>query len=214
MDHPRGEPTRAGARAPFLTRLALLAVASATIAGLVAPTIASANHLADWVHDHSNRGVPYRPDGYSDLVDTFGEHCSDAANDSRSFWPSQAARLEPGYIYVNSYIGRNVGYNVRTHIDAAHHDGAVDYGVYGYNCRYIGGTTSWSTHAFGAAVDTNSARNPVGQDHWNGRGADGTDYGTYIPDWWRGSLPGHRFYWGLHFSTTPDPMHFQYVINY
>ncbi len=178
------------------------------------PRVALANHLGEWVHDHSSSGIPSRPNGLSEMVARFGVHCSNAANDSRSYWPVQSSRTTPGYVYVNTYIGRDVAYNVRTHINAAHRDGAVDYGVYGYNCRYIAGTTTWSTHAFGAAVDTNSARNPVGQDRWNGRGADGTDYGTYLPDIWRGSDPGHRFFWGLNFSTTPDPMHFQYVTGY
>ena len=38
--------------------------------------------------------------------------------------------------------------------------------------------------------------------------------GNYLPDVWRGVFPGHRFFWGLNFDTTPDPMHFQYVTNY
>ena len=40
-------------------------------------------------------------------------------------------------------------------------------------------------------------RNPRYQTYWNGRGIDGTNYGTYIPDVWRGGFPGHRFFWGL-----------------
>jgi hypothetical protein len=114
-----------------------------------------------------------------------------------------------GYIQYHTYIARNVGHNVRSHIEAAHRNGAVDYGVYGYNCRLIRGSTSWSTHAFGAAVDTNSARNPLGQSSWNGTGADGTNYGTYIPDTWK----AHTFFWGIGWSR-PDPMHFQYVTGY
>jgi len=30
----------------------------------------------------------------------------------------------------------------------------------GYNCRRVEGSTSWSDHAFGAAIDLNPARNP------------------------------------------------------
>ena len=167
-----------------------------------------------WHHDHTAAGIPYRPDGYADLVRVFGQPCNAAANDARSYWPNAVARGRDGYVYYHPYIARDVGYNIHGHIMTSFHADAVDYGVYGYNCRYIAGTTSWSTHAFGAAIDTNSARNPVGQDHWNGRGADGVDYGTYIPDVWRGPFPGHNFYWGLKFSTTPDPMHFQYVTGY
>ncbi len=198
--------------AGVVARLLCIGLACAFISALLAAPASAL--ITGWVHDHSSTAIPPRPDGYAALVNDFGPHCSDQANNARSYWPSQAARLQPGYIYYNTYVARDIGYNIRNHIFYANRDGAVDYGVYGYDCRYIAGSTSWSTHAFGAAVDTNSARNPQGQSHWNGRGADGTDYGTYIPDVWRGPDPGHRFYWGLNFSTTPDPMHFQYVTGY
>ncbi len=42
----------------------------------------------------------------------------------------------------------------------------------------------------------------------------GTNYKKYLPNLWKGAFPGHNFYWGLNFSTTPDPMHFQYVTGY
>ncbi|MDP9329122.1 MAG: M15 family metallopeptidase [Actinomycetota bacterium] len=167
-----------------------------------------------WTHDHSVKGIPYRPDGYSDLVRVFGKPCSDSANDGRSYFPHAVSRDTDGYVYFHTYIARDVGYNIRGHITTSFHMDAVDYGVYGYNCRYISGSTSWSAHAFGAAVDTNTARNPSGQDFWNGKGADGVDYDNYIPNLWKGDYPGHNFHWGLHFSTTPDPMHFQYVTGY
>ena len=181
---------------------------------IAAPAMADTTEVPYWVHDHSSAGIPYRPSGYTDLVRVFGQPCSNAANDARSYWPNQSARGVAGYVYYHTYLSRDIGWNIRGHVDAAHRNEAVDYGVYGYNCRYISGSTSWSTHAFGAAVDTNSARNPVGQTTWNGRGADGVDYGRYLPDVWKGAFPGHNFHWGLHFSTTPDPMHFQYVTGY
>jgi D-alanyl-D-alanine carboxypeptidase len=156
-----------------------------------------AGHMQDWTHDHSL--IPVRPGGYGGLVQRFGQPCSSAADDARSYWPHQSARNVGGYIRYHSYVGENIGFNVRTHINAAHRDGATDYGVYGYNCRMIAGSTSWSTHAFGAAVDTNSFRNPQFQTSWNGVGADGTN----------------RFYWGLNFSSgRQDPMHFQFVTGY
>ena len=40
------------------------------------------------------------------------------------------------------------------------------------------------------------------------------NYKKYLPNLWKGAYPGHNFYWGLNFSTTPDPMHFQYVTGY
>jgi D-alanyl-D-alanine carboxypeptidase len=173
---------------------------------------ALANHMSDWTHDHSRDAIPDRPSGLAELNRTFGDRCSDRSNDGRSYWPHQSED-GGGYVTYNSYIARNIGYNIRNHIDASHGDGALYPGIGGYNCRLMSGSTLWSTHAWGAAVDTNWLRNPRGQDHWNGRGYDGTNYDTYIPDVWRGAYPGHRFYWGLHFGT-PDPMHFQYVTDY
>jgi hypothetical protein len=193
-------------------RRAVCAVALAIVA--VTPQVARAVVIDGWVHDHGDAGVPPRPSGYTGLVNRFGQPCNDSANDSRSYWPSQSARNVAGYVYYHPYIGRDVGYNIRNHVAHDHRDGAVDYLVGGYNCRTIRGSTSWSTHAFGAAIDTNSARNPLGQDHWNGTGADGEHYGKYLPDIWRGAYPGHGFFWGLNWDSRPDPMHFQYVTNY
>ncbi len=184
-------------------------IALSLAAVVAAPVVASAGHMPNWVHDHSL--IPPRPSSYSGLVQRFGQPCSNAADDARSYWPHQSARNVGGYITYNSYIGQNIGYNVRNHISAVHRDGATDYGVYGYVCRPIAGSTSWSTHAFGAAVDTNSFRNPQFQTYWNGVGADGINRGTYIPLVWQ----NHRFYWGLNFSSgRQDPMHFQFVTNY
>ncbi len=187
-------------------RFAVVAVAVVLLA-LTTPV--RAGHMQDWTHNHSL--IATRPSSYSAMVQRFGQACSNAADDARSYWPHQAARNVGGYIKYNAYIGENVGYNVRNHINASHKDGATDYGVYGYVCRYIGGTTSWSTHAFGAAIDTNSFRNPQFQTFWSGVGADGINHGTYIPGVWQ----SHRFYWGLNFSPgRQDPMHFQFVTGY
>jgi hypothetical protein len=189
-------------------------VMSTAVVLTLAPVIAQAVVIDPWVHDHSSAGIPPRPSGYTELVQTFGKPCSDAANDSRSYWPSQSARNVSGYVYYHPYIARDVAYNIRNHVAHDKRDGAVDYLVGSYNCRYIDGTTEWSVHAFGAAVDTNSARNPRFQTFWNGKGADGKDYGRYLPDVWRGAYPGHHFFWGLNWDNKPDPMHFQYVTDY
>jgi hypothetical protein len=199
-------------------RISRLRSIAAVVALVVAMSVgylsasALASHMSGWTHDHSSDAIPDRPNGLAELNRKFGDRCIDRSNDGRSYWPHHSTD-GGGYVYYNTYIARNVGYNIRNHIDAAHRDGALYPGIGGYNCRLISGSTSWSTHSWGAAIDTNWLRNPRGQDHWNGRGSDGTDYGTYIPDVWRGAFPGHRFYWGLHFNT-PDPMHFQYVTNY
>jgi hypothetical protein len=192
--------------------LTVVALAAAMSVGYASAS-ALATHMSGWTHDHSIDAIPPRPSGLAELNRLFGDRCIDRSNDGRSYWPHQS-EAGGGYVYYNTYIARNVGYNIRNHIDAAHRDGALYPGIGGYNCRLISGSTSWSVHSWGAAIDTNWLRNPRGQDHWNGRGSDGIDHDTYIPDVWRGGFPGHRFFWGLNFDTTPDPMHFQYVTDY
>lgn len=189
--------------------LALVVVALATI--LAAP--ADAGHMYDWRHDHSTRAIPRRPKGYSAFVRKFGSRCNSRANDARTWFPHAVARGRGGYVYYHAKLARNIGGNIRKHIAAVHRNGALDYGIYGYNCRRMRGSSKWSTHAWGAAVDTNTRRNPQGQSWWNGRGANGVDYGRYIPRVWKGRDPGHRFRWGRNFSP-PDPHHFQYVSGY
>ena len=199
---PRSRPRWAGVVA--------LAVACAVLA---VPASAWAGHLWDWTHNHSKEYIPYRPKGLAELKQHFGNACGKKADDARTWFPHAVARWVGGYVIYHRRLAKNVGYNIRTHISAVHKNNAIDYGVYGYNCRLKSGGTSYSVHAWGAAVDTNTARNPLGQGYWVGIGADGNKYGKYIPNVWKGWNPGHRFYWGLHFSR-PDPHHFQYVTGY
>jgi hypothetical protein len=173
-----------------------------------------------WRHDHSSTAIFPRPDGFAAIQATFGNvttgcrptpcSCPAAADDARTWFPSAKARGVGDYVKYHSRLATNVGNNIRGHIGDGHQDGALDYGIYGYNCRYqTGSTTKPSLHAWGAAIDTNTARNPYGQSYWNGVGADGQDHGTYIPQVYK----DHNFYWGLNFST-PDPQHFQYATGY
>lgn len=65
----------------------------------------------------------------------------------------------------------------------------------GYNRRKVAGTNQWSSHAYGAAIDINPAKNMPGQ---------------------AGDLPvnvaaiaaRHGLGWGGNFRSNPDPMHF------
>jgi hypothetical protein len=186
-------------------------VAGCLLAGSAEAVLAG--HFYNWRHDHSSSAIPRRPKGLQQLRNRFGNACNDRADNARTWFPSARARNRGGYVKYHARLARNVGHNIRGHIARVHREGAVDYGVYGYLCRLKRGGTSYSTHAWGVAIDTNTKRNPQGQARWNGRGADGRDYGTYLPKLWKGPDPGHRFRWGRNFST-PDPHHFQYVTGY
>ena len=75
------------------------------------------------------------------LNNVFGARCSDKANNARSWWPN--ADTDPfgagKYVFYHTYLARNIGFNIRNHINAAHRDGALYPGIGGYNCRLIDG---------------------------------------------------------------------------
>jgi hypothetical protein len=153
-----------------------------------------------------------RPDGLSDLNAVFGTRCTDPVNNGRAFFPWANDSASGGYIYFHSKLTGIVA-NVRHRNDIDNRDGAYNRAVWGYACRQIAGSSNWSTHSWGVAIDINSVRNPQGDTSWDGVGSNGVNYGTYLPDLFTQSLIGH-FYWGLNFSSNKDPMHFQYVTGY
>jgi|SRR5687768_6776640 len=69
-----------------------------------------------------------------------------------------------------------------------------------YNCRYIGGTTTWSVHAWALAIDINWQSNPFS-----------TTLRTDIPTWMRALLNRYGFAWGGDWSGKKDAMHFQFM---
>ncbi|MFP5299172.1 MAG: M15 family metallopeptidase [Actinomycetota bacterium] len=148
-----------------------------------------------------------RPYGLSGLKAMFGKRCSGKANDARTYFPHAWGRGKDGYVYYHAKLAAKVAQDVLAPLlDGSKHD-AFDYGIWGYSCRMKTGGTSWSVHSWGAAIDTNTLRNPYGQGHWNGKGARGDAYGKLIPN----AYMSEDFYWGLNFN---DPMHFQYVSGY
>lgn len=71
--------------------------------------------------------------------------------------------------------------------------------------RFIGGTTTLSNHAFGAAFDIN--------EEWNGQPR--TPAATGAPGSVRELVPianSLGFYWGGHYNRRPDGMHFEVVV--
>lgn len=69
--------------------------------------------------------------------------------------------------------------------------------IYGYNCRRVRGTTAWSSHAFGTAVDINPTKNPFGINLV-------TDMPTSFRDLWT----SHGWGWGGSWNSKKDAMHF------
>jgi hypothetical protein len=153
-----------------------------------------------------------RPNGLSDLNAVFGTRCTDPVNNGRAFFPWANDSASGGYIYFHSKLTGIVA-NVRHRNDIDNRDGAYNRAVWGYACRQIEGSSNWSPHSWGVAIDINSVRNPQGDTSWDGVGSNGVNYGTYLPDLFTQSLIGN-FYWGLNFSSNKDPMHFQYVTGY
>ncbi|MDN5803198.1 MAG: M15 family metallopeptidase, partial [Microlunatus sp.] len=70
----------------------------------------------------------------------------------------------------------------------------------GYNCRFIAGTTTPSNHAYGRAIDINWKSNPRS-----------SKFTSNLPPKVVSLWIRHGFYWGGHYRTTPDTMHFEYV---
>lgn len=164
----------------------------------------------DWVDDHRN--YPVRPTGYSQIVDTFGQPCNDNAHAIKDVWTA----WDNGRDYTiwfhrklggmnasitNDQGGRstNLDNDVWGHINVRHDNDHVKSGIYGYNCRYIDGTTTWSTHAWGIAIDVSASFEHVGHNHSHVNFA-------HADIWDR-----HRWYWGENFG---DAMHFQYADGY
>lgn len=75
-----------------------------------------------------------------------------------------------------------------------------------YNCRRIAGSTAWSNHAWGLAIDVNSLRNPM----------KAPPMVTDMPAWVRNEADLLRRYglrWGGEYTTRPDPMHFEFMLS-
>ena len=167
------------------------------VGALAAPALAYHWHNGGWRDRHYN--YPPKPSGYSQIVNVFGQACSDAAR-ARSFvW--KAADNDVWYtVNYHRKLGGNTSSNldndVRGHIGNNHLDWAVTHGIWGYACRDVRGGSSASTHSWGIAVDVSSAAEPMGQCY--------SRHNRYHADIWK----QHRWTWGLSWC---DPMHFQYA---
>jgi LysM repeat protein len=85
----------------------------------------------------------------------------------------------------------------------------------GYNCRPVGGTTVWSEHAYGTAIDINPLQNPMIRGHLVDPGA-GALYlnrtrhllGMVHPNGAALAFTRNGYYWGGRWTSLKDYMHF------
>jgi D-alanyl-D-alanine carboxypeptidase len=180
----------------------LMALPVALVLGAMVAVPAPAYHFAQagWAHQH--RDYPPKPYGYSQIVGTFGQPCSDNARHNYFEW--RAADNGVWYpVRFHRKLGHpystNLDNDVKGHIINNHLGNYIRHGIYGYNCRYIDGTRTYSTHAWGIAVDVSSA------EEWNGKCH--STVNQHHDQIWR----NHGWTWGLAWC---DPMHFQYASGY
>jgi D-alanyl-D-alanine carboxypeptidase len=69
---------------------------------------------------------------------------------------------------------------------------------WGYNCRRISGSNSWSWHAWGLAIDLNALKNPMGP-----------SLITDMPAWIDEVAAKYGIFWGGNFNRRKDAMHFE-----
>jgi hypothetical protein len=83
------------------------------------------------------------------------------------------------------------------------------YSVGGYNCRTVAGSSSYSAHAFGLAVDINPPDNPHCPDKYDPKNlCRGNVTETNMPPEFRGLFLSRGFGWGGNWRSSKDAMHF------
>jgi hypothetical protein len=153
-----------------------------------------------WVDQHRN--YPPVPYGLTQIRNVFGEPCNAAANANVVFFKAADDGI---YYRVNFHAklggaaSSNLDNDIAGHINVTKLYTKMLHGIWGYACRTKRGSSQYSTHAWGIAVDTNSAFETPG-----------TECNT-VP----GSLgkiwTDHGWKWGI---AWLDCMHFQYATGY
>jgi hypothetical protein len=169
--------------------------------------VASAGHWVQqgWTDRHYM--YPARPHGLTQINSTFGAVCNTNANHNTLYWTA----ADNGHSYPVHYhmklgggTSSNLGNDIFGHVNNDHLTHTVKSGIWGYNCRKIANSDKWSVHAWGVAVDINSAYEHYGHAHNH-------TIDSRVANIWQ----NHRWYWGLNFGgSTADAMHFQYATGY
>jgi hypothetical protein len=195
----------------MVRRGVLVAVVGGLLVGLLAGPSTAYHWARQGWRDHHHK-YPIKPSGYAEIVQRFGQPCNADTNhnhvawraaDDGVFYPVRFHRKLGGkgteMVSDNGGQSTNLDNDVKGHIRNEHLTEHVLSGIYGYNCRYIAGTTKWSTHAWGIAIDVSSRYEPNGQCH--------STHNKHHAQIWK----DHRWKWGKSFC---DPMHFQYAKDY
>lgn len=101
-------------------------------------------------------------------------------------------------VSVDVALAELVGLIMRANERDGYHYRPGDTGA--YNCRKIGGTNSWSLHAYGLAIDENWQSNPYT-----------SPLRTDKPAWLVQRWNRYGFAWGGHYSGKQDAMHFEFM---
>lgn len=187
--------------------------ALAAIVLLVAPT-AMAGHWAKYGWEDRHYRYPAKPSGYSAIVSAFGEPGPGSNTGCKDNPDSRGNRFnwytaDDGKTYavvfhkkLGGTTSSNLDNDVRGHIANAHWDADVKSGIWGHLCRKIAGTTKWSTHSWGIAVDQNARYEHVGSDHKHCHSVTSRVAGVWTDHQW------------THGVSFGDCMHFQYASGY
>ena len=196
---------------PPLRRPAWWVAVLAVLAVLIPLTLGFHWSKKGWDDEH--RSYPPLPHGYRDIVDVFGQPCNAASHDQSMRWSAhdtgdmyriefhkKLGGMRTDMVKGTGGSSTNLDNDVAGHIHNQHLDNYIRSGIWGYACRYIAGTTKWSTHAWGIAVDVSSRFEGCCSSY------DSTVNYHHAPIW-----KNHRWTWGRSFG---DPMHFQYAEDY
>ncbi len=150
--------------------------------------------------DAAGGGVSGVPNGLREIKKAFGEPGTGIV--------SRAMRAGPGGAMINVNCHGKIADKLAAVFEDVFKDGMSAHiksfdGGYVYR-RKRGSSGSWSTHAWGIAVDVNAAWNPMVSKR--ARMKVSSDQNVLVPYFER-----HGFYWGGNFG---DPMHFQYCRGY
>ena len=187
----------------LIAAVIVAAAAFASGTALAGPTGFMGTIERDEVWQHQHYGYPATPKYESGIRATFGSPCSSDSN-ANSYFFFATDNNQPYRVNFHRKLGgsasSNLDNDVSGHLAATKLDKKLRRGIWGYACRYKRGSQSkFSAHAWGIAVDVNSAYERQGE-----------PCHTLAPEF--GAVwTNHRWAWG---KTWSDCMHFQYATGY